>query len=72
MVTGETPDISEYIDFGFYDWVTYQANCGLGKLSIGRWIGVSHKVVQLMLYWILTVSVKVISCVNVQRLTEAK
>ena len=69
---GETPYISEYIYFGFYDWVTYRSNAGLGKLSIGRWIGVSHKVVQLMLYWILTVSVKVISCVNVQRLTEAE
>ena len=23
IITGETPDISEYIDFGFYDWVTY-------------------------------------------------
>jgi hypothetical protein len=22
-VTGDTPDISEYIDFGFYDWVWY-------------------------------------------------
>ena len=22
-ITGETPDISEYLDFGFYDWVLY-------------------------------------------------
>ncbi len=20
-VTGKTPDISEYLDFGFYDWI---------------------------------------------------
>ena len=23
IITGETPDISEYVDFSFYDWVTY-------------------------------------------------
>ena len=70
MVMGETPYISEYIYFGFYDWVTYRSNAGLGKLSIGRWMGVYHKVVQLVSYCILTVSETFISCVNVQRLTE--
>ena len=42
-ITGVTPDISEYLDFTFYDWVTYRANDGLGELSIGQWLGVSHK-----------------------------
>ena len=70
IITGDTPDISEYIDFGFYDWVTYRSNAGLGELSIGRWLGVSHKVGQLMSYWILTKYGKVISCTTVQQLTE--
>ena len=35
IITGETPDISEYLDFGFYDWVVYHSNAGLGELSIG-------------------------------------
>ena len=70
-ITGETPDISEYLDFGFYDWVIYRSNAGLGEPSLGRWIGVSHKVGQLMSYWILTSSGHVISCVTVQRLTNA-
>ena len=61
MVTGKKPDIREYIDSGFYDWVTYQANTGFGELSIGRWLGVFQKVGQLISYWIITVSVKVIS-----------
>ena len=26
IVTDETPDISEYTDFGLYDWVTYKKN----------------------------------------------
>ena len=28
-ITRETPGISEYLDFKFYDWVTYRANEGL-------------------------------------------
>ena len=43
-VTGETPDISQYLDFGFYDWVSYRIISGLDELSLGRWLGVSHKV----------------------------
>ena len=53
-VTGETPDISEYLDFGFYDHVSYKENAGLGMTAIGRWLGVSHRVGRLMYYWILT------------------
>lgn len=70
IITGETPDISEYLEFGFYDWVTYRSNAGLGELSIGRWLGVSHKIGQSMSYWILTKYGKIISCTTVQRLTE--
>ena len=72
IITGETPDVSEYTDFGFYDWVTYQEKAGLGELSLGRWLGVSHKVGNLMSYWICTPSCVVISCVMVQRLTYAE
>ena len=70
IITSDTPDISEYIDFSFYDWVTYQSNTGLGELSIGRWLGVSHKVGQLMSYWVLTKYGKVISCTTVQQLSK--
>ncbi len=69
-ITGETPDISEYLDFGFYDWVTYKPNAGLGKLRVGRWLGISHRVGQLMSYWILTKAGRVISCTTVQRVTN--
>ena len=72
IITGETPDISEYLDFAFYDWAKYRTNAGLGETSLGRWLGVSHKVGQLMSYWILTLSGHVISCTTVQRLTNAE
>ena len=50
IIIGETPDISEYLDFGLYDWVTYQTNAGLGELSTGKWIRVSNKFGQIMSY----------------------
>jgi hypothetical protein len=53
-VTGKTPDISEYLDFGFYDHVIYKENAGLGATAIGRWLGVSHQVGGLMSFWVLT------------------
>ena len=69
-VTGETVDISEYLDFGFYDHVTYKENAGLGMTAIGRWLGVSHRVGGLMSYWVLTQSGTVISRTTVQRITN--
>ena len=72
IITGETPDISEYTDFCFYDWCTYRTNAGLGEVSLGRWLGVSHKIGRLMSFWILTQSGHVISCTTVQRLTNGE
>jgi hypothetical protein len=70
QITGETPDISEYLDFSFYDWVWYKDNAGVGDNKCGRWLGVSHRVGNLMSYWILTISGRVISRTTVQRVTE--
>ena len=70
IITGETPDISEYMDFGFYDWVLYRSNAGLGPVEVGKWLGVSHRVGQLMSYWILPKSGRPISCSTVQRLSN--
>ena len=70
FVTDETPDVSEYLDFGFYDWVTYRKNTGLGQPEVGRWIGVLHRVGNLISYWILPESGIVISCTTVQHITD--
>jgi hypothetical protein len=69
-VTGETVDISEYLDFGFYDHVSFKENAGLGATSIGRWLGVSQRIGGLMAYWILTPRGTVISRTTVQRITN--
>ena len=36
QVSGETPDISEYLDFGFYDEVWFKDNAGLSPFEAGR------------------------------------
>ena len=69
IITGITPDITEYLDFGFYDWVVFKQNAGVDTPKIGRWLGVSHWIGQLMTYWILPASGILISCGTVQRLT---
>jgi hypothetical protein len=69
-ITGETVDISEYLDFGFYDWIWYRENAGLGETKIGRWLGVSHRIGTLMSFWVLTSSGKVLSRTTVQRVTQ--
>ena len=53
IITGKTTDEYEYLDFGFYDWVAYQNNAELALTEVGRWLGVSHRVGQLLSYLIL-------------------
>jgi hypothetical protein len=55
VLTGETPDCSEFLDFDFYSWVKFRDVKGGGEnaLSLGRWLGVAHSVGQAMTYWIL-------------------
>ena len=53
-VTGETPDISDYVDFVFYDHVSYKENAGLGMTATVRWLGVSHRFGKIMSYLIMT------------------
>jgi hypothetical protein len=52
--TGETVNISEYCDFGFYDSVRFRENAGLGETKLGKWLGVSHRVGTMMSFWVIT------------------
>ena len=69
-ITGDTVDISEYLDFGFYDWCWYHENAGLGPTKLGRWLRVAHRVGGLMSYWLLTINCTVIARTTVQRVTS--
>jgi hypothetical protein len=69
-ITGETPDISEYLDFGFYDLVWFKENAGLGETQLERFLDVDHAVGSLMSYKILPMSGIPVSRTTVQRVTE--
>ena len=50
-----TPDISEYVNFHFYQWCYYWDKTKKEK-KIGRWLVVAHQVGQSMCYWVLVQS----------------
>ena len=69
-ITGETEDISDYLDFGFYDRVWFHENDGLGERGLGRSIGVSYCTGGAMSFWILKANGYVVSRTTVQRITN--
>ena len=69
-LTGETPDISQDLDFGLYDRVWFKEDAGLGKTKLARFLGVSHQVGSLMNYWVLPASGIPMSRTTVQRVTN--
>jgi hypothetical protein len=70
IVTGETPDISEYLDFGFYDWVWFKRDAGIGEIEFGKFLGISSSTGSLMSYFVLPSSGAPVSRTTVQRMTE--
>ena len=69
-LTGETPDISQYLDFGFYDRVWFKEDAGPGETKLGRYLGVSRHVGSLISYWVIPVSEIPITRTTVQRVTN--
>ena len=59
-VTGKTPEISEWIDFEFYDriWWLYNKHplTTDDNIILGKWLGISHKIGSVICYWVLNVS----------------
>jgi hypothetical protein len=70
MVTGRTPDISEYCDFDFYDLVWYWPNTvephNDKNRRLARWVGVAHRIGSTMCYWLIPESGIVIANTSVQ------
>ena len=58
-VIGETPDISEYVDFDFYDLVWYHTGkyprVRKDHLALGQWMGVTRRVGKDMSYWVMPI-----------------
>ncbi len=73
IITGKTPNISEYLDFDFYDLVWYwrSPNPSLSEhdRELARWMGVAHRVGSDMCYWLMPVSGVPIVNSSVQHVT---
>ena len=73
-ITGDTPDISEWLDFDFYDLVWYWDAPHLALTEenpkMGRWLGVSHRVGSDMCYWIINEKGNVLARTTVQHVPE--
>ena len=69
-ITGEIVDITEYLDFAFWDLVWYASNLDKEGTTIGRWLGVSHCIGSALCYHILKVNGKVESRTTVQHVTQ--
>ena len=70
-VTGDTADISEWLDFEMYDLVYWIDRPNKPDTSddvrrLGRWLGISHRVGSDMCYWIITDSGKLVSKTSVE------
>ena len=73
ILTGNSVDISEWIDFQFYDLVWYhdqpKPDTSEEPRKLGRWLGMAHRVGSDLCYWILTASGKVLARTTVQHVT---
>jgi hypothetical protein len=72
VMTGETPDSLEYLEFDFYGWVKYHdPHMGLAdNVFLGRCLGVAHSVSQAMTYWMLKTNGYVIARSTVRPLLD--
>ena len=75
-VTGNTPDISEWLGFDFYGrvrWIdTKKPATTDDNVALRRWLGISHRIGSYMCYWVLTVSGNVIARTTFQHVTRDK
>ena len=71
-ITGDTIDLSEYLDFDVYDPVWYWGTPSgeKGEALLGRCLGISHIVSAGMCYWVLNEQGNVISRSKLQHVTN--
>jgi hypothetical protein len=68
-LTGDSINISEWLDFEFYDLVWFYTP-GLKGPFFGQWLGVAHRVGGNLSYWILNSKANVLARTSVQHVTE--
>jgi hypothetical protein len=73
VVEGSTPDISEYAQFDWYQYVWYYdptVSFPADPRKLARWVGVAHDVGNPVTFWVLPASCKVIARSTVWGLTD--
>ena len=73
IIEGNTPDISEYAQFDWYQLVWYvdpAVQFPNDARKLGRWIGVAHDVGSPMTFWVLPQTCRVLARSTVTSLTE--
>ncbi|MEL6803326.1 MAG: hypothetical protein AAFO91_05990, partial [Bacteroidota bacterium] len=69
-ISGDTPDISEWTDFSFYDRVwAWDAPHSETNPVLGRWLGVSHRIGSGLCYWVLKSNGTIMARSTVQHVT---
>jgi hypothetical protein len=70
-ITGETPDISERLDFDIYDlvWVWDSPNAEVNP-RLARWLGVAHRIGSDLCYWVINDKGNVMARTTVQHVTD--
>jgi hypothetical protein len=74
MVTGNTPNISQWLDIEFYDlvwWIDLPNKPNVNDVTklLGRWLGVSHCLALDLCYWLVTDSGQVVLMTLVEHVT---
>ena len=69
-VTGETVDISKYLDFGFYEKVWFKDNADLYPIEPGKWLVISNRTGRFICCHILTQTGKFIYRSTIHRVTN--
>ena len=75
MVTGNTADISELVEFGWYERIYYRDATGsfpLPEEELGRYLGPSENVGSKMSLWILKGNGEVVSRTTLRTLSESE
>jgi hypothetical protein len=69
VTTGETPDLSEYLEFPFYGWCKFIDHDEADGRTLGRWLGPADNVGSAMTYYILKQNGKVVTRSSVVPIT---
>ena len=71
-VHGYTPNIAEYVQFKWFEWVWYHDPNDPNKQMLGRWCGPAHNIGQGMAYHILSSKGKMVTRSTEAPLTQDK